>query len=109
MRLDKYKIKNKNSKFFGHDVWLTEEASEDNNFRAQFILDSCVKIRMKMSSVEFVSAHFPVGYKFLYNGYQCEIASIATFWPSYRIKSNAYVYGFSLRPWQIPNVGAKVV
>lgn len=107
--LDKYIITNKNSKFYGRHAWLVD--MPDENDRARFIVDCGVKLRMKTSSVKFVSPRFPDGYRFRDRMFGIEYVVTRINWShdKYRVKYNAALWETALYPWNVPEQKAKVV
>lgn len=107
--LDKYKITNKNSKFYGRCAWMVELPDENN--RARFIVDSNVKLYMKMSSVQFVSPRFPDGHRFRDRVFGTEYVITRIGWSHdrYRAKHNGTLWEAAFYPWNIPEQRAKVV
>jgi len=107
--LDKYKITNKNSKFYGRYAWMIDLPDENN--RARFIVDSNVKLRMKMSSVQFVSPRFSDGYRFrdMALGVEYVITRINWSHDRYRAKYKGALWEVAFYPWNVPEQRAKVV
>lgn len=107
--LDKYKITNKNSKFYGRRAWLVDMPDENN--RASFIVDSGVKLRMKMSSVQFISPRFPDGYRFRDKMFGIEYTITRINWSHdrYRAKHEGAYFDGTFYPWNVPEMKARVV
>lgn len=105
--LDKYKITNKNSKFFGRYAWMIDLPNENNS--ARFILDSGVHIRLKMSSVQFASSRFPDGYRFKLPSGEYEILQVSWNHDCYRVKRVGAVFPSVFNPWMILTMKAQVV
>lgn len=107
--LDKYIITNKNSKFYGRYVWQISEPTEDGYVR--FILDSDVRIRLKMSSVRLIKTRYPDGYRFFWDVYEhwYTIVCINYSGDRYRAKGDGQWYNVSVPPWVIPTMKAQVI
>lgn len=108
-KLDKYKITNKNSKFYGRYAWMVELPNENN--QARFIVDSCVKLRMKMSSVQLVSNRHPDGFRFYIraNKRWYTIIGVSCSGYQYRVNGDGQWYNSSIFPWGIPAMKGTVV
>ena len=105
--LDKYIITNKNSKFYGRHAWLVD--MPDENDRARFIVDSGVKLRMKMSSVDFVSKRLKVGFRCNKNGRSYEIVRMNYQHTSYRAKCDEVWWEQTFLPWDVPIMKATII
>lgn len=108
-KLDKYKIINKNSKFYGRYAWMIGLPDDTN--RAQFVVDSGVKLYMKMSSVQFVSKRHPDGYRFYIPAYERWYTILGLYYTGecYRAKGDSQWYNCSIYPWIIPTMKGTVV
>lgn len=108
-KLDKYKITNKNSKFYGRYAWMVKLPNENN--QARFIVDSGVRLRMKMSSVQLVSNRHPDGFRFYIptNKRWYTIVGVDYSGYNYCVKGDGQWYNFSISPWDIPAMKGTVV
>ena len=112
--LDKYKVKNKNSKCFGEYAYLVDMPNEDG--RAKFIVNhnagnytyACF-VYLKMSSVDFVSKRLKDGYRFNKSGRSYEITRLNYNHTSYRAKGDGMQWEQRFLPWEIPIMKATVV